>query len=172
MIGSPVDFVRAFLLSHSPSLDCMAGAASSDSSVMRYVTGGMASMGAVVVSNPVEVCEPSVIMTFVNIATQVVKTRMQLQGELKASGTYSRPYRNIFHAFLVIARNEGVRGLQKGLSTALGYQAVMNGTRLCLYDITRNKVYQLHGRAPSYLETVAIGSFNASSSSSTLHCHC
>ena len=138
----------------------MAGAASSDSSIMRYVTGGMASMGAVVVSNPVEVSvinRPVDVVQSHSVTLQVVKTRMQLQGELQASGTYSRPYRNMLHAFVVIARNEGVRGLQKGLSTALGYQAVMNGTRLCLYDVTRNRVYQLHGRPPSYLETVAIG---------------
>jgi len=30
---------------------------------------------------------------------EVVKTRMQLQGELQARGEYVRPYRNAFHAF-------------------------------------------------------------------------
>ena len=82
---------------------------------------------------------------------------MQLQGELKASGTYARPYRNIFHAFAVIARNEGVRGLQKGLSTALAWQGLMNGSRLCIYDLARNHVHSKHGRAPTYTETLAIG---------------
>jgi solute carrier family 25 protein 34/35 len=47
---------------------------------------------------------------------QVVKTRLQLQGELtRSNSNYVKPYRNIFQAFYVIVKNEGVRGIQKGL---------------------------------------------------------
>ena len=42
---------------------------------------------------------------------------MQVQGELQAAGTYERPYRSMSHAFVVIARNEGLAGIQKGLTT-------------------------------------------------------
>jgi len=35
---------------------------------------------------------------------EVAKTRMQLQGELKARGEYARHYKNVFQAFYTIAR--------------------------------------------------------------------
>jgi len=45
-----------------------------------------------------------------------VKTRLQLQGELaRSNSNYVRPYKNIFQAFYLIVKNEGVRGIQKGL---------------------------------------------------------
>ena len=68
----------------------MAGSGAHESSVLRYVTGSLASMGAVTISNPIEVCSShldSHIRTHSHAGCQVVKTRMQLQGELKASGT-------------------------------------------------------------------------------------
>jgi solute carrier family 25 protein 34/35 len=74
-------------------------------------------MGACVFTHPIE----------------TVKTRLQVQGELAGSGV-PRPYRNMFHAFAVIARTEGFRALQAGLPTALLFQVAMNGTRLGCYD--------------------------------------
>ena len=61
---------------------------------------------------------------------EVVKTRMQLQGELAAG---SRPYRNVFHAFWTIGAQEGLRGLQRGLGAGILYQCAMNGSRLGFY---------------------------------------
>ena len=75
-------------------------------------------MGACVFTNPLE----------------VVKTRMQLQGELKALGSYQRHYRNVFHAFYTIGRYDGMFALQKGLAPALWYQFFMNGIRLGSYQ--------------------------------------
>ena len=62
---------------------------------------------------------------------EVVKTRLQLDGE---GGAAARQYRGIADAFRTIARREGLRGLQAGLSGALGYQVAMNGVRLGLYE--------------------------------------
>lgn len=84
--------------------------------------GSMAACGACLFTNPLE----------------VVKTRMQLQGELKAPGTYSVHYRNVFHAFYTIARVDGITALQKGLVPGLAYQAVMNGCRLGSYQCMTN----------------------------------
>lgn len=63
---------------------------------------------------------------------EVVKTRMQLQGELVlrespggGAGTqqaYKPPYRNALHAFYKICRDEGFRGIQAGLLPGLMYQ--------------------------------------------------
>ncbi|CAH1773065.1 unnamed protein product [Owenia fusiformis] len=85
---------------------------------MEFVIGGAASCGAVCFSNPLE----------------TVKTRMQLQGELKAKGHYAVTYRNVFDAFIKIGRHEGLRSLQKGLSPALAYQLSLNGTRRGIYQ--------------------------------------
>ncbi|XP_004705222.3 solute carrier family 25 member 34 [Echinops telfairi] len=66
---------------------------------------------------------------------EVVKTRLQLQGELRARGTYPRPYRGIVAAAAAVARTDGLRGLQKGLAAGLLYQALMNGVRFYCYSL-------------------------------------
>ncbi|XP_061544075.1 solute carrier family 25 member 34 isoform X2 [Phycodurus eques] len=66
--------------------------------------------------------------------TKVVKTRLQLQGELRARATYQRHYRGVLQALWVVGRTDGLRGLQKGLSVGLIYQGVMNGVRLGSYS--------------------------------------
>ena len=88
----------------------------------EFGLGAGAACGACVFSNPLE----------------VVKTRMQLQGELRARGTYTRHYRHAFHAFYTIARYDGLRSLQSGLVPALAYQTVMNGFRLGSYQVLTN----------------------------------
>lgn len=45
----------------------------------------------------------------------VVKTRLQLQGELQARGQHVVHYKHTLHAVYVVARNDGVLALQKGL---------------------------------------------------------
>ncbi|OQR99546.1 cobyrinic acid -diamide synthase [Thraustotheca clavata] len=84
---------------------------------------GMATSAATVFSNPME----------------VVKTRMQLQGELAAAGA-PVVYRNSFHAFYTILKVEGIRGIQRGLVAGMGYQTTMNGVRLGGFE-TLQKVY-------------------------------
>lgn len=69
---------------------------------------------------------------------EVVKTRLQLQGELKARGLYTVHYRNIVHGALTIARHDGILALQKGLVPAMWYSGVMNAVRLGLYQIFVN----------------------------------
>lgn len=45
---------------------------------------------------------------------EVIKTRLQLQGELQKSGIYLKSYKGFWHAFYVITKLEGLRGIQKG----------------------------------------------------------
>lgn len=54
---------------------------------------------------------------------------MQLQGELAAHGTYVKPYKGVIEAFVAVAKNEGIYGLQKGLVPALYFQFIINGFR-------------------------------------------
>ncbi|KAI9308858.1 mitochondrial carrier domain-containing protein [Cunninghamella echinulata] len=92
-----------------------------------FVIGGLAACGAVTFTNPVE----------------VVKTRLQLQGELVRAGTLSaesKPYHNSFQALKVVFQNEGIRGLQRGLGVAYIYQVCLNGSRLGLYDPVHSAV--------------------------------
>nr|XP_045005305.1 solute carrier family 25 member 34 isoform X3 [Jaculus jaculus] len=66
---------------------------------------------------------------------EVVKTRMQLQGELRARGTYPRPYRGLVSSVAAVARADGLWGLQKGLAAGLLYQGLMNGVRFYCYSL-------------------------------------
>lgn len=91
---------------------------------MEFLLGGVAAMGACLFTNPLD----------------VVKTRMQLQGELQARGMYTRHYRNVLHAFYAVARADGLLALQKGLVPALWHQLFMNGARLGSYQFA-----ELHG---------------------------
>ena len=55
----------------------MAGSGAHESSVLRYVTGSLASMGAVTISNPIEVCSsylPRFTHTAIRTHTLVVRS--------------------------------------------------------------------------------------------------
>ncbi|KAI9483369.1 MAG: mitochondrial carrier domain-containing protein [Benjaminiella poitrasii] len=97
-----------------------------------FIIGGLAACGAVTFTNPWE----------------VVKTRLQLQGELVRAGTLSesaRPYHNSFQALKVVFQHEGIRGAQRGLSVAYFYQICLNGSRLGLYEPVFNQTVNVFG---------------------------
>ncbi|XP_048857432.1 solute carrier family 25 member 35 [Brienomyrus brachyistius] len=107
---------------------------------MDFILSGVAACGACVFTNPLE----------------VVKTRMQLQGELKSRGSYQVYYRNVFHAFYTIGKVDGIAGLQKGLVPGLVYQFVMNGVRLGSYAMMEASGYiHTNGRVSTTKSTVA-----------------
>lgn len=62
---------------------------------------------------------------------------MQLQGELQAKGHQPHHYRGPIHGVSVIVRNEGIRGIYRGLGTAYIYQVLLNGCRLGFYEPMR-----------------------------------
>ncbi|KAF2880643.1 hypothetical protein ILUMI_25537 [Ignelater luminosus] len=86
---------------------------------MDFLIGGLAAVGAGFFTNPLE----------------VVKIRMQLQGELHAKGQYAVHYKNMLHASYVIAKHDGILALQAGLVPAQWFQLVLNGARLGSYQI-------------------------------------
>lgn len=63
--------------------------------------------------------------------------RMQLQGELQHKGTQTKHYRNPIQGVAVIVRNEGLRGIYRGIGCAYIYQVLLNGCRLGFYDPMR-----------------------------------
>lgn len=115
------------------------------SNLTEFVLGGLAGSGACLFTNPLE----------------VVKTRMQLQGELKARGSYAIHYRNAFHASYTIARHEGILALQKGLVPGICYQVIMNGARLGSYQIFTNTGLTLgEDGQPVFLKCVIAGAIS------------
>ncbi|XP_017550871.1 solute carrier family 25 member 35 isoform X2 [Pygocentrus nattereri] len=114
---------------------------------MDFMLGGVAGCGACVFTNPLD----------------VVKTRMQLQGELQSRGSYRVHYRNVFHAFYTIGRVEGLGGLQRGLLAGMLYQFFMNGVRLGSYALIESAGYiHTEGRVKTHLQsqstsTIAVG---------------
>eukprot|EP00937_MAST-01D_sp_MAST-1D-sp2_P006121 g6121.t1 len=82
------------------------------------VYAGAAASLAVVITNPAD----------------TIKTRMQLQGELVRRGVGASHYKGTLDCFLQTARVEGMRGLQRGLVTAVNREFLLNGVRVGLYD--------------------------------------
>ncbi|XP_038602812.1 solute carrier family 25 member 34 [Tachyglossus aculeatus] len=95
---------------------------------------------------------------------EVVKTRLQLQGELRRRGTGPRLYRGVGQALLAVGRADGLRGLQKGLGAALLYQGLMNGLRFyCYSQAQRAGLTQLPGgNAAAAAAAGALGALLAS----------
>ncbi|KAM3961269.1 solute carrier family 25 member 35-like [Aphomia sociella] len=85
--------------------------------------GGVSAMFATLFTNPIE----------------VVKTRLQLQGELMSKGQHAVHYRNVPHGLFVIARTEGFVALQSGLPAMLGFQFFLNTFRLGVYRISERR---------------------------------
>ncbi|XP_006454145.1 hypothetical protein AGABI2DRAFT_113903 [Agaricus bisporus var. bisporus H97] len=96
-----------------------------------FVCGAIAASTAVTVSNPAE----------------VAKTRLQLQGEL-AKGGGKRVYKHTFDVWAKTWRNEGIRGLQRGLPPAYAYQILLNGSRLGFYEPFRKSFNRFLGWNP------------------------
>lgn len=117
-----------------------------------FVAGGIAACGAVTFTNPVE----------------LIKIRMQLQGELQTALAAPRIYKNPFQAFAVIFKNEGIRGLQQGLFCGYWYQIGLNGCRIGFYEPSRfyltkvlqpNNTYASAAEVPQNLLVNALAGF-------------
>ncbi|XP_051164100.1 solute carrier family 25 member 35-like [Leptopilina boulardi] len=105
----------------------MATLANNDADIKKspgneFTFGALAAVGAGFFTNPAE----------------VIKIRLQLQGELAARGSYKKIYKNSFHAALIITKYEGIFALQAGLVPALAFQVVLNGIRLGMYNSAKN----------------------------------
>ncbi|KAM7192771.1 Mitochondrial carrier domain containing protein [Naviculisporaceae sp. PSN 640] len=92
-----------------------------------FIAGGIAACGAVTATHPFE----------------TVKIRMQLQGELQTKGHQPHHYRGPLHGVSVIVRNEGIRGIYRGIGCAYIYQILLNGSRLGFYEPMRHGLTSL-----------------------------
>ncbi|XP_068899055.1 solute carrier family 25 member 35-like [Tenebrio molitor] len=110
---------------------------------MDFLIGGLAAMGATVFSNPLD----------------VLKTRLQLQGELKPRGQHAVYYKHALHAAYVIVKNEGILAMQKGLGPALLMHGVRNSIKLGSYQwlTTNGYVCDSEDRTIFYRSLLASG---------------
>ena len=92
-----------------------------------FIAGGVAACGAVTFTNPIE----------------LIKIRMQLQGELSKLSGQAKLYKNPFQAFKTIYKHEGLRGLQQGLICGYLYQLGLNGCRIGFYEPSRYYITKL-----------------------------
>lgn len=113
-----------------------------------FVAGGLAACIAVTVTNPIE----------------LIKIRMQLQGEMSASA--AKVYKNPIQGIAVIFKNEGIKGLQKGLNAAYIYQIGLNGSRLGFYEPIRSSLNQLFfpDQEPHKVQSVGVNVFSGAAS--------
>ncbi|KAH8085776.1 mitochondrial carrier domain-containing protein [Filobasidium floriforme] len=112
-----------------------------------FLCGGLAGCAAVTVSN----------------VPEVMKTRLQLQGELMKTSDAPKVYANVFDVFKKTWRNEGIRGLQRGLVPAYAYQVLLNGSRLGFYEPIRQKLNVFAGNDPKeavFWSAVSAGSIS------------
>ncbi|XP_048509483.1 solute carrier family 25 member 35-like isoform X3 [Athalia rosae] len=107
----------------------------------EFVIGGLAAMGSGCFTNPID----------------VVKIRLQLQGELEARGSYTKLYKNTMHAAYVVAKHEGIFALQAGFIPAIAFQFVLNGVRLGVFNIAKKHELTLNANGQtSILKTALI----------------
>ncbi|KAL9052010.1 MAG: hypothetical protein Q9162_005675 [Coniocarpon cinnabarinum] len=92
-----------------------------------FIAGGLAACGAVTVTHSFE----------------TVKIRLQLQGELQSKQNAPRLYKGVAHGLTTVFRNEGMRGLLRGLNCAYLYQMGLNGCRLGFYEPMRSTLTPL-----------------------------
>lgn len=90
---------------------------------MDLVIGGIAPCVATILFNPFE----------------VIRTRQQLQGERHLCAVRTSCYTTVAAAGTTIVRDEGIRGLQRGLCVSLAYTFLMNAWRMGIYDVADHR---------------------------------
>lgn len=96
-----------------------------------FICGGAAAICAITCTHPID----------------VVKTRLQVQGELsKTNAGQPAAYRGIVRSLGIIARAEGVGGLYRGLLPAYGLQFSVTAVRFAIYDLQKRLVGEEFGK--------------------------
>ncbi|XP_061938363.1 solute carrier family 25 member 35 isoform X5 [Apis cerana] len=101
---------------------------------IEFVIGGLAAVGAGFFTNPID----------------VIKVRLQLQGELEARSTYKKIYKNTLHAGYLIAKHEG--------NTDIIKTAVVTGTAGCIGAVLGSPFYMIKTQLQAQsAQSIAVG---------------
>jgi solute carrier family 25 protein 34/35 len=79
----------------------------------------------------------------------LVKTRLQVQGELQAAGAAPRKYNGIAGSLRTIFQHEGMSGLYRGLLPAWYLQFSVTAVRFAVYDMQKRMVGEEFGKGSS-----------------------
>jgi solute carrier family 25, member 34/35 len=112
-----------------------------------FIAGGLAACGAVTATHPFE----------------TVKVRLQLQGELQAKTLVEKKYRGVLHGVSVITKNEGIKGIYRGIGCAYIYQILLNGCRLGFYEPLRASATKLIFKDPN-VQSLGVNVFSGAAS--------
>jgi len=112
-----------------------------------FIAGGIAACGAVTASHPFE----------------TIKIRLQLQGELQSKDVAVKKYKGVLHGVSVVAKNEGIKGLYRGIGCAYVYQILLNGCRLGFYEPLRASATKLLFK-DSNVQSLGVNVFSGASS--------
>jgi hypothetical protein len=85
----------------------------------------------------------------------VAKTRLQLQGELIEAGKGVKIYNGPIDCMLKTIRIEGLRGAQRGLTTAITREAVLNFFRIGMFSPVLKMYHPHDSPAPIYKKIAA-----------------
>jgi len=88
---------------------------------LKFLFGGASCCTAALFTNPID----------------VIKTRLQIQGELLKKGQGEIKYKGFFRGFLRIWKDEGLGGLYKGLPASLLREASYSTIRMGGYDVMK-----------------------------------
>ena len=107
----------------------------SQSPMEAFLCGGSAAIVAITCTHPID----------------VVKTRLQVQGELQLAAAAGAPktYNGIAGSLATIFKHEGVRGLYRGLLPAYGLQFSVTAVRFAVYDVQKRVVGEEFGKGSS-----------------------
>lgn len=89
---------------------------------------------------------------------------MQLQGELQTKGHQPHHYRGPIHGVSVIVRNEGLKGIYRGIGCAYIYQVLLNGCRLGFYEPMRGTLTSLLFKGDTKVQSLGVNMFCGASS--------
>ena len=112
-----------------------------------FIAGGIAACGAVTATHPFE----------------TVKVRLQLQGELQSKPLAEKKYRGVLQGVSVITKNEGIRGIYRGIGCAYIYQVLLNGCRLGFYEPLRASTTNLIFKDPN-VQSLGVNVFSGAAS--------
>lgn len=99
-----------------------------------FVCGGIASCFSEIVTFPID----------------LVKTRLQIQGQTSVTNSAKPKYAGMFNCFNIVVKEEGLKALYSGVKPAILRQATYGTLKLGFYQIMKRKLAQRNGKQTAF----------------------